>query len=387
MSVELRPLGVLCNIACTYCYQTPQRLAGNVERRYSLDLMKAAVEAEGGPFTLFGGEPLLLPLEDLESLWSWGFERYGANSVQTNGVPLRAEHIELFKRYKVHVGLSIDGPGALNSLRRARSGSQLSTDKATERSERAIEWLCAEGIRPGLIVTLHRQNASREALPALHSWFHKLDAMGIGSVVLHVLESENGQIRAEHALSSADNLEALLSLRRLEATLSGLRFTLFAELRALLLGQDEKVSCVWTGCDPYTTRAVRGVEGFGKRTNCGRVNKEGVDFVKSDSAGFERYVTLFHVDQAHGGCAGCRFFLMCKGYCPGTSIAGDWRNRTEYCEVWKGLFSVIEAELQQEGHVPLSVRADRTALEHRMVGEWLSGENPRLRNLLQTLER
>ncbi len=28
MSVELRPLGVQCNIQCQYCYQNPQRDAG-----------------------------------------------------------------------------------------------------------------------------------------------------------------------------------------------------------------------------------------------------------------------------------------------------------------------------------------------------------------------
>jgi uncharacterized protein len=28
MSVELRPLGVKCNIRCSYCYQDPQREAG-----------------------------------------------------------------------------------------------------------------------------------------------------------------------------------------------------------------------------------------------------------------------------------------------------------------------------------------------------------------------
>ena len=25
MSIELRPLGVACNLACHYCYQNPQR--------------------------------------------------------------------------------------------------------------------------------------------------------------------------------------------------------------------------------------------------------------------------------------------------------------------------------------------------------------------------
>ena len=72
MSVELRPLGVQCNIKCTYCYQNPLRDAGNLPRCYDLERMKAAVEREGGPFALFGGEPLLMPLMDLEALWEWG---------------------------------------------------------------------------------------------------------------------------------------------------------------------------------------------------------------------------------------------------------------------------------------------------------------------------
>ena len=85
MTVELRPLGVACNLRCQYCYQNPQRDAGNVPHDYDMEQMQAAIEAEGGPFTLFGGEPLLVPLRDLEELWAWGLERYGRNALQTNG--------------------------------------------------------------------------------------------------------------------------------------------------------------------------------------------------------------------------------------------------------------------------------------------------------------
>jgi uncharacterized protein len=70
MGVELRPLGVNCNIGCQYCYQNPQRDAGNLTRSYDLEAMKRAVLSEGGPFILFGGEPLLMPEDDLETLWA-----------------------------------------------------------------------------------------------------------------------------------------------------------------------------------------------------------------------------------------------------------------------------------------------------------------------------
>lgn len=381
MTVELRPLNVLCNLSCEYCYQNPQRDAKNISRRYDVERMKAAIEEEGGPFSLFGGEPLLLPLRDLEALWAWGFERYGENSVQTNGTAIRDEHIELFKRYNVHVGISIDGPRHLNAVRRARSGSDESTSKATGRTERAIERLCAEGIRPGLIVTLHRLNAQPSALDDMNAWFRRLDALGLRSVVLHVLESENAAIRLAYGLTSAQSIHAFKSFHDLQKTLTSLRFSVFDEIRNLLTGDDRQVPCVWTGCDPYTTRAVRGVEGMGKRTNCGRVNKEGIDFEKSDAPGYERYINLYYLEQASGGCAGCRFFLMCKGYCPGTSIGGDWRNRTEYCELWKYLFAHFESELIEEGQTPLSRRKDLPDLEQRMVTEWSFSNNPSLASL------
>ncbi|MEH7564272.1 radical SAM protein, partial [Priestia megaterium] len=91
MSVELRPLGVSCNIGCTYCYQNQQREAGNIKKNYDMKKMKQAIEREGGPFVLFGGEALLVPLDDLEEIFRWGFEKYGRNQIQTNGILINNE--------------------------------------------------------------------------------------------------------------------------------------------------------------------------------------------------------------------------------------------------------------------------------------------------------
>ncbi len=379
MTVELRPLGVLCNIGCEYCYQQPQRDAGNVGKSYDIARMQAAIEEEGGPFALFGGEPLLLPVKDLETIWAWGLERFGENSVQTNGTTISDAHIALFKRYKVQVGISMDGPGELNRVRTA--GSAPRTARATAKSEEAIERLLAKGVRPSLIVTLHAVNARGPALEQLNDWFRKLDALGVRTVRLHVLESESEGIRALYGLSQEESIAAFVNFRRLEGELAQLRFDVFREMTHMLMGEDDKASCVWTGCDPYTTQAVRGVEGMGQRSNCGRTNKDGVDFVKSDRPGFERYLALYHVDQADGGCAGCRFFLMCKGYCPGTAIEGDWRNRTEHCGLWMALFTHLETELTAKGRTPLSLRSDRAELEQRMVSAWASGTNRKLNSL------
>lgn len=157
MTVELRPLGVKCNIRSDYCYQNPQRDAGNVERAYDLKRMKAAVVAEGGSFSLFGGEALMVPHDDLRELWSWGFVRFGRNGLQTNGVLVDDEHVRMFRKYRVHVGVSIDGPGELNDVRSA--GTLERTRAATARTEATIARLC--------------------------EWFERLDSVGIRSSRLH----------------------------------------------------------------------------------------------------------------------------------------------------------------------------------------------------------
>jgi uncharacterized protein len=374
VTVELRPLGVTCNIQCHYCYQNPQRDAGNLSHVYDIEKMKAAAEREGGPFSLFGGEPLLLPEADLEALWSWGLEKYGRNSLQTNGTLINDNHIELFKRYKVGVGISVDGPGDCNDIR--WMGNLKRTREATAKTLSSIERLCREHTCPSLIVTLHRCNAEKNKLPIMRGWFRDLDQLGVSSVRLHVLEVEAPYIREKYGLSVDENVEALLSFLELEENdLKTMTFDVFRDMRNLLLGRDENVSCVWKGCDPYTTRAVRGIEGNGQRTNCGRTNKDGVDFVKADAEGFERYLALYQTPQQHGGCKDCRFFLMCKGQCPGTAMGGDWRNRTEYCEVWKRLYAHFERSMLQSGMEPISTRPDRKVIEQFFMKSWSSGRN------------
>ncbi|MHB1954001.1 MAG: radical SAM protein, partial [Sulfobacillus sp.] len=309
MNIELKPLGVRCNIQCQYCYQNPQRDAGNIADNYDLEKIKAVIAQEGGPFSLFGGKPLLMPECDLERLWVWGLEKFGSNSVQTNGTLFSDSHIHLFKKYIVSVGLSVDGPGALNDVRWA--GTLEQTRKSTAKTHAAIELLCREGIFPGLIVTLHRGNATGEKLPALLDWFRYLERIGVWKVRLHLLEAETPDIREKYRLFDTENLTALRAMLAFETEyMTTLQFDLFRDKRNLLRGEDEKSPCVWVGCDPYTTKAVHGIEGDGQHSNCSRTCKEGIDFVKSDAQGFERYMALYHTPQEEGGCRDCRFFLV-----------------------------------------------------------------------------
>lgn len=381
MPVVVSPVGVRCNLKCSYCYEDPLRDAGNFGQAFDVTAIKQAVQREGGgPFLLFGGEPLLLPKDELRDLWAWGFHQYGANSVRTNGILVDDEHIELFRRFHVRVGISIDGPDDLNDAR--WQGTLEKTREATRRTQETISRLCAEGSPPSLIVVLHRLNATAEVLPRLLAWFSALSELGVRRITLHLLEIDSEEMRNRLELSIDENVEALRRLHEFQNEVPTIRFSLLQDMRDLLLGDDVNARCIWKACDPYTTAAVRGVGGSGERTKCGRVIKDGVEHLRDSMAGFERYLALYQTPRDVGGCKGCRFFLMCRGQCPGTSIDSDWRNRSEQCPVWFRIFEHLEADLVRSGKEPLSLRPDRASVENEMIRSWEDGKNTTVSSIL-----
>ena len=76
---------------------------------------------------------------------------------------------------------------------------------------------------------------------------------------------------------------------------------------------------------------------------------------------------------------------MCRGQCPGTSISGDWRNRTEHCGVWKALFEYFEQRLREVGETPFSLAPERERVEKLMVERWAQGQRPTMWSLREEL--
>lgn len=336
MSVEYLPVGIACNISCGYCYQDPMRDAGNINVPRNWPKVQEQLERLGQDFSVFGGEPLLTSMEHLEEIFAFGLKRFGKNGIQTNGSLITDAHIDLFQRYRVQVGISIDGPGDLNSIR--------CTKELTRKTEKAISKLCMLSLTPSIICTIHKGNND---LDRLLGWFDGLENMGVRHLNIHELEVECG--RDQLALSEEDNAKTFLEIYEWSKN-SKMNIIPFADIRLLLTEEYPNVMCTWNHCDPITTTAVQGISASGDMSNCGRTNKDGVNWIKADKPGFERYISLYNTPQEHGGCQGCRYFAFCNGHCPGTAIDGDWRNRTSNCQLWYKLFSMIEQDLIVHGY-------------------------------------
>ena len=310
--------------------------------KFDLDSTLKALEKVKREFTIFGGEPLMLDLKNLETFFRYGYEKFKKNGVQTNGSLITKAHIDLFKRYNVHVGFSIDGPGDLNA---ARAG-----DMTTLQCLTALDDCMEAGLRCSLITVVHKFNARKE----LKDWLEDLGKKGITGINLHWLTN--------HELCLENPEEVWKDLWYWSrSTITSSKFT---EMEAML-GDPEKAQacCLWKGCDPCNTTGVHGIDADGSLINCGRVNLDGVNWRKSNTTGSERYFVLYNTPQEHGGCKGCRFFLACKGECPGNAIDQDWRNRSSFCSTLKVLFGEIEKCVEK----PVSLNTDREQLEKKFL--------------------
>jgi len=384
MSVELLLLGQRCNLACVGCYEETMRDAGNEGGTYDLDTaVESAIQtckATGSKsLTLFGGEPFLLPINDLEIV----LERVTAAglsvSAQTNGTIITPKHLELFKRYHVSIGLSLDGPDELNDWRVVRvkpenQHRQLElTRLQTSLIHKNVDRLLEAGIVPSIITTITAFNAGTDAkLDRYIEWANGLTTKGIRYLNLHLLEVHKREGEAEHLLNQERQITVF---RRLRRELKGFtHVSPFDDMKSKLSGGSG--NCIWNHCSPYSTPAVTGINGQGEAARCGRLNTDGVSWERSQQHSHERYLSLYLRPMQQGGCGGCRFFTVCGGECPGNAENHDWRERTMHCETIQALMQDTEQELFAEGKEPVSLSLKRPLLEWQLVSKWAGLATP-----------
>ena len=137
-----------CNLSCTYCYvyhsvdqswtRQPRTLSP-ATRRLVAERIGEHTRRHQPPtlsFVLHGGEPLLAGHDAVAGVLAAvrdevapGTEvRFG---IQTNGVLLDERFLEIFHRYGVRVGVSLDGGRTANDRHRTYAGGRGSYDSAT----------------------------------------------------------------------------------------------------------------------------------------------------------------------------------------------------------------------------------------------------------------
>jgi uncharacterized protein len=290
--------------------------------------------------TLHGGEPLVLPIYAVGELLRVVFERYGRTGIQTSGALIRPEHIELFVKYKTNVGVSIDGDTARTNAGRWNAPG-FDAAEMTNRTLRAMKLVHDAGLALSTITVLRKCNAGNSERQAdlIRFGLRMRDEFGSKSARFNPVIAFDERTTFEEELDN-ETLADVFRRLSVETFAKELDWRPMKDFAAALRG--ESVECVFNECDPWATEAEIPILGDGSLGVClkGGGGPEGIATLRVEKTR-ARYEALSQVKQGAGGCSGCFWWSYCKGGCPGAGIAGDWRNRTRFCEAYKMTFEFI----------------------------------------------
>ncbi|MGL4518142.1 MAG: anaerobic sulfatase-maturation protein [Phocaeicola sp.] len=157
--VMTKPVGSLCNLACSYCYYLEKHHLYKQQKLTDFTMSDELLErfiqhyisSQTIPqvlFTWHGGEPLLRPLSFYKKVVKLQ-KQYAAgrtidNCIQTNGTLLTDEWCAFFKEHNWLVGISIDGPQEYHDLYRRNKSNEPSFAKVMEGiallNKHGVEW-------------------------------------------------------------------------------------------------------------------------------------------------------------------------------------------------------------------------------------------------------
>lgn len=325
-----------CDANCKSCYET--RLRENDLPEYDINkivsTLKKGMSAnkDWNSPTIHGGEPLLIELDDMELLLQTIFDVYKRTGIQTNLKALTEDHIELFKQFKTHVGVSLDG-----MTKETNAGRGYDPGPIIEN----LKLLKESGIATSLIVVIRNPNAGPEKAIKFLKYVNSecgvnyvktnpgIDFYDLGVGLTDINLTAYFKAMADFALSQTD-----------------IMIQPYRSIIDILIGVGRE--CIYTKCDPFHTIAEVPIKHDGTLGNCLKNHgaTDGIFHLRSDSEIDARYEALAQIPQRAGGCKGCRFWTVCFAGCPGAGTDNDWRNRTRFCKSLFALYEYIENKLK-----------------------------------------
>lgn len=206
-----------CNIACDYCYYFDERNLDHADKppvvreqtiAQLCDFILEAKRSNGlgiVKLDLHGGEPLLMKKKRFDAMCRQLSERLAEEvdltlSLQTNGMLIDDEWIDLFIQYNVFVGVSLDGGPEVNDRHRIDHQGR-GTYKQTVAGLRKLQARMPDKI--GLISVLGSEDN------ALDSFRHLVDELGITQIHYSVEDREHGRADAAYRAGIARNMRVI----------------------------------------------------------------------------------------------------------------------------------------------------------------------------------
>ena len=344
-----------CQAGCRYCFA---KKTGEVMTRETaektLDFMACiAPERKDIHLTFHGGEPLLAGEEFYEWILPLLWQRFGRRvhlSIQSNLWAVTGRMAELFRKYHVSVGTSLDGPEDICDSQRGEG--------YYARTTAGMELLKKHRVGAGAICTITKPNAGRAeevfrkskqpyalhgAVPMLHAPSDKMSLSTEEMRTILVDSYEAYKKNPEHnRITTIDSMaKGCLDGR-------GHTCTFFDCLGAFAaIAPDGGV---------YSCQRFCGMEEYCLGNIRENLSKEAI----LNSLAFALLRSIEEGKQTT--CGDCAHFAYCRGGCLYNTITGEG-NKDPYCEAYRAAFDKIGMDMALEmGQVMLGQNKETPVL-------------------------
>ena len=153
ISINLKLVGSLCNLNCQYCYEHEKYGNSNTGTINVTDIIAYIDKLENEfnyiKIILHGGEPLLYPKKNMKRLLKYYKNRTNINiSIQTNGLLIDQEWIDIFKNYSKNFLFSISLDSQESLLR----------DIKTEKLFQIFKLIKNNNLKIGIVSVISKEN-------------------------------------------------------------------------------------------------------------------------------------------------------------------------------------------------------------------------------------
>lgn len=173
-----------CNLDCSYCYEDITKTGNDMELsvfKKLVDKVLSSTNKKSVQFIFHGGEPTLVNDSWYAEAIPYALDiakqfcKQVTFGLQSNLVRLTKEKIELFKKFKISVGVSIDGPSNMQESMRGKANLVC----------RNFKKLQEEQISSGILMTINQSNFDK--FDTIMKWLE--NEMHVSDVKINVVSA------------------------------------------------------------------------------------------------------------------------------------------------------------------------------------------------------
>lgn len=343
-----------CNLDCIYCYESKTENKFMSEALLLKCLDEITEISEDSTIILHGGEPMSISKTLFETFFEYGEKKQKAGKkityeLQTNGMFIDEEWIEIIKKYNISVGFSIDGPEKLHDkyrLTRNGKGSHKTVLRNLEIADQAsIEKNCL------CVIT----NDSLTNIRSVFDFFNGLSIKNIDFLPCITETSKNGE-QIDLTLSPEEYAEFIIQYYNLwKVNNGGYYVRSFCDF-INILNKKNAVTCHLI-YPKICGREVISIDANGDVYPCdsfagnddmlmGNIVSDGLEKIYSSKKNRDFYEIANTIPK---GCDACSYLEYCFGGCLYHRYlkSGNLRGKTYYCYAYKKIFRHFKKTLNQ----------------------------------------